>query len=84
MTSQHRFLVAVMNGLVREFARWVAERPRTYAETMEAWSTHCPGLPVWEDARDEGLVTVVSRPGGRMGEAAVTLTDKGRALAATP
>ena len=41
-----------------ELLAWVAERPRTYAETMEAWSSHCPRLTVWEDAVLSGLVRV--------------------------
>jgi hypothetical protein len=41
-----------------ELLAWVAERPRTYAETMEAWCSHCPRLTVWEDAVVGGLVRV--------------------------
>ena len=37
---------------------WIAERPRTYAETMEAWKTSCPRLSVWEDALADDLVRV--------------------------
>ena len=78
--SDAQFLAAVMRGLMVEFAAWIAMRPRTYAEAMEAWGTHCPGLPVWEDARDQGLVQIVPR--GRLADAEVSLTEKGRALAA--
>src|SRR5690349_10728750 len=39
-----------------EFLRWVAARPRTYSETMEAWQTSCPRNSVWEDAQIDGLV----------------------------
>jgi len=28
--------------LMIQFLRWVAERPRTYADVMEAWRTSCP------------------------------------------
>lgn len=59
-----------MDGVVRiELLRWIAERPRTYAETMEAWRTSCPRLSVWEDAIADGLIRV---QGG-----SVTLTEKG-------
>ena len=39
-----------------QFLAWVAEGPRSYAETMEAWRTSCPRLSVWEDANLDGLV----------------------------
>lgn len=42
--------------LILDLVAWVAERPRPYAEVMEAWRTSCPRLPVWEDAVDRGLV----------------------------
>ena len=58
--------------LTLQFLAWVAERPRSYAETMEAWRTSCPRLPVWEDATSEGLV---QRRSGNL----VVLTDRGRA-----
>lgn len=51
---------------------WIAERPRTYAETMDAWRTSCPRLSIWEDAVGDRLVRVDGR--------AVTLTDAGRAV----
>lgn len=41
-----------------ELLEWVALRPRTYAETIDAWRSHCPRLTVWEDAVDAGLVRV--------------------------
>ena len=53
---------------------WLAERPRSYAETMEAWRTSCPRLAIWEDARCEDLVAVGP---------SVTLTAQGVALLAS-
>jgi hypothetical protein len=58
--------------LTVQFLAWVAERPRSYTETMEAWRTSCPRLPVWEDATSEGLV---QRQSGNL----VVLTARGRA-----
>jgi hypothetical protein len=52
-----------------ELLAWVSSRPRTYAETIEAWGTHCPRLTVWEDAVLGGLVRVV--------EGRVELTEAG-------
>jgi hypothetical protein len=37
---------------------WIAERPRTYPETIDAWKSSCPRLTVWEDALSDGLVRV--------------------------
>ena len=37
---------------------WVAERSRTYAETIEVWKTSCPRLSVWEDAVTDGLLRI--------------------------
>jgi hypothetical protein len=41
-----------------ELLSWLASRTRTYAETMEAWHSHCPRLTVWEDALIGGLVRI--------------------------
>jgi hypothetical protein len=57
-----------------QFLSWVADRPRSYAQTMEAWRTSCPRLSVWEDAVIEDLVRVDG------GHRAVTLTPRGRAI----
>lgn len=62
-------------ALVRDLLRWIEERPRTYAETLDAWRTSCPRLPVWEDAVDCGFVARVAS-GGRV---MVVVTDAGRA-----
>lgn len=37
---------------------WLAERPRSHAETIEAWKTSCPRLAVWEDALADDLVRI--------------------------
>jgi hypothetical protein len=37
---------------------WIAERSRSYAETVEVWKTSCPRLAVWEDALADELVSV--------------------------
>jgi hypothetical protein len=41
-----------------ELLAWIAERPRTYPETIEVWKSSCPRLTVWEDALSDGLVRV--------------------------
>jgi hypothetical protein len=42
--------------LILDLLEWVKDRERTYDETMAAWRTSCPKLPVWEDANDRGLI----------------------------
>ena len=46
----------VVEALIFELLRWLAQRERGYEEVMDAWRTSCPRLPVWEDANDRGLV----------------------------
>ncbi|HEY1392226.1 MAG TPA: hypothetical protein VFV25_02560 [Methylibium sp.] len=62
-------------SLTLQLLDWIAERPRSYAELMEAWKTSCPRLSIWEDACTEGLV---SWGPGR--EGLVSLTEKGQDL----
>ncbi len=64
--------------LMREFLIWVANRPRSYAEAMEAWQSHCPRQMIWEDALVEGLIEIQSN--GLPQEFTVTLTSRGRAM----
>jgi hypothetical protein len=62
--------------LLLEFLRWVASRPRTYTDAMEAWRSTCPRHTVWEDALLEGLIQIESDGGC----SEVMLTPRGRAL----
>jgi hypothetical protein len=48
-----------VDDLILDLIEWVARRERTYRETMDAWRTSCPRLPVWEDATDRGLLETV-------------------------
>jgi hypothetical protein len=66
------------NALTIQLLSWIASRPRSYGETMEAWRTSCPQMPVWEDAVSDGLVTLDGNTG--MKTRAVVLTDRGRAI----
>lgn len=45
-----------VENLILDLVEWVGRKERSYEETMEAWRTSCPRLPVWEDATDRGLV----------------------------
>jgi hypothetical protein len=57
-------------ALTWQMLEWIGERPRSYAETLEAWKTSCPRLTIWEDAITGGLV--------RVERGAVVLTPIGR------
>jgi hypothetical protein len=62
--------------LLREFLDWVAARPRSYADTVEAWRSSCPRHPVLDDAFTAGLIASV--------RTMVVLTSQGEALLAVP
>jgi hypothetical protein len=64
--------------LMIEFLSWIASRPRTYSETMEAWQSTCPRHTIWEDAVIGGYVQVSRDSGVR--DPAISLTDSGFAL----
>ncbi|CAB3817920.1 hypothetical protein LMG26689_00303 [Achromobacter animicus] len=74
---------ASQQGNLVQFLLWIAARPRTYAETMEAWRTHCPRLSAWEDATANGLIDMTQEQSTVKGEAVLVLTEKGRALLAS-
>lgn len=61
-------------ALVRDLIAWVADQPRPYVEVIEAWHTHCPRLPVWEDALEHRFVV---RERGVDGELVVRASDSG-------
>jgi hypothetical protein len=69
-----------ISPLTRDFLLWIAGRPRTYAEAMEAWRTSCPRFPIWEDALSDGLFRLERESGVPMSETRVILTPRGRAL----
>jgi hypothetical protein len=53
----------IIEPLVLDFVEWIARRPRSYTEAMEAWRTSCPRLMVWEEAASRGLVARQLIPG---------------------
>jgi len=50
-------------NLILDLIEWVLRKDRTYQETMEAWRTSCPRLPVWEEAVDRGLLETAATTG---------------------
>ena len=65
--------VDVVSEPVRQLLDLLSSGPRTYAETIEAWRTHCPRISPWEDALDQGLIAIERHGGGSL----VVLTDAG-------
>ena len=65
-----------VENLILDLLEWVGNKERTYQETLDAWRTSCPKLPVWEDANDRGLVDTASVKGRSL----VRLTPAGLAL----
>ena len=61
----------VVSAPTLQLLEWIGERDRSYAETMEAWHSHCPRLAIWEDALADGLVEV------RRGRVLVTPIGRG-------
>lgn len=65
------------HALMLDLVEWVALKPRSYTDVMDAWRTSCPKLPIWEDAVDQGLVVREHRKGAA---AVVKVTQSGHAL----
>jgi hypothetical protein len=57
--------------LTVQFLRWVAARPRRYAEMRDAWGSTCPLTCAWEDAIADDLVE-------RTADGGLALTARGR------
>jgi hypothetical protein len=66
------------NALTRQLLEWLAARPRTREETLEAWRTTCPRHTPWEDACLAGLVE--PQAGGPW----IGVSAKGRRLLQSP
>jgi hypothetical protein len=62
----------VVESLILDLLEWLAKQDRSYNDTMDAWKTSCPKLPVWEDATDRGLIELDAN--------IVRLTPAGRAF----
>lgn len=72
-----------VRALVLDLLAWVEREPRSYGETLEAWRTSCPRLPVWEDAVELGLVRFERTPGLPMHATLVRVTRRGHDLLET-
>jgi len=63
--------------IMTQFLVWVAERPRTRDQAVEAWHS-CPHISAWEDAIVGGLVRIEND-----GRRTIVLTPRGRAVLET-
>jgi hypothetical protein len=64
-------------GPMLELLSWLALKPRTYEEAIDAWRSHCPRLTVWEDAVIDGLIRIERTHGGG---STVALTERAGAV----
>ena len=55
-------------ALTIQMLQWISERPRVYAEVLDAWHTTCPRLSIWEDACGDGLIDCDARQSRRLGQ----------------
>jgi len=69
-------MIETVDNLILDLLEWIWRKERTYQETIDAWRTSCPRLPIWEDANDRGLVEM----GSANGHSVVRPTPAGRAL----
>jgi hypothetical protein len=69
----------VITPLILDLLEWIAAKPRTYPEVMDAWRTSCPRLTVWEEANDRGFVVRKAVPEH---ESVVELTSLGSSFLA--
>jgi len=49
-------MTSAQASLTLQLLEWVAEKPRSRPELMEAWKSSCPRLSIWEDACADGLL----------------------------
>ena len=62
-------------ALTLQLLEWISDRPRRYADVVEAWRSTCPRLSIWEDACIDGLIDCEEGP-----ERIVCVSDKGRRM----
>ena len=51
-----------LEALILDLLEWIGPFARPYDEVLDAWRTSCPRFPVWEDAKQRGLVEVRRDP----------------------
>jgi D-3-phosphoglycerate dehydrogenase len=56
-------LAGTVDSLLLDLLEWIGPSPRPYAQTLDAWRTSCPRLPVWEEANDRRFIVRHHEPG---------------------
>jgi hypothetical protein len=74
-TSAETSEEAAAAALTLQFLDFIADG-RPYGETMEAWRSTCPRMPIWEDAVRDGLVRIEN--GGAINLSRIVLTERGK------
>jgi hypothetical protein len=64
-----------VHSLTLQLLEWISDRPRSYADVLDAWRTTCPRFSIWEDACIDGLIDCDAGAGH-----VVALSPKGQAL----
>jgi D-3-phosphoglycerate dehydrogenase len=67
-------VIQTIEPLILDLLEWIGPHSRPYAEVIDAWHTSCPGLPVWEEANERGLIR---QHRGAGGETHVSVSDRG-------
>jgi hypothetical protein len=71
-----------LDTLILDLLEWIGPDARPYGETIEAWRTSCPRLPVWEEATARGFIQL---DGSQGSQPHVFVSAEGkRALRAAP
>lgn len=52
-----------LDPLILDLLEWLGPDARPYKETLDAWRTSCPRLPVWEEANARGFIEIAHRQG---------------------
>src|SRR5260370_2200404 len=73
-TSAETSEQAAAAALTLQFLDYISDG-RTYGETMEAWRSTCPRMPIWEDAVRHGLVRIQN--GRHISSHRITLPARG-------
>ena len=50
-----------LDPLILDLLEWLGPDARPYNETLDAWRTSCPRLPVWEEANARGFIEIAHR-----------------------
>jgi hypothetical protein len=74
MAAEESLMQQSPSLIMVQFLNWIADRPRTREQAVEAWHS-CPHISVWEDAVVDGLVHTEND-----GRRTIALTSRGRAV----